>query len=45
MPRVGFEPMIAAVKRANIDHALDRAATVIGIITHIDLKITGHILR
>jgi hypothetical protein len=28
MARVGFEPMIAVLKRAKAVHALDRAATV-----------------
>jgi hypothetical protein len=32
MPRVGFEPMIPMLERAMTVHALDRAATVIGII-------------
>jgi hypothetical protein len=31
MPRVGLEPTIPVFKRANTVHALDRAATVIGI--------------
>jgi hypothetical protein len=34
MPQVEFEPMIPTIKtfqRANISHALDRAATVIGV--------------
>jgi hypothetical protein len=31
MPRVGFEPTIAAFKRAKTVHALDGAATVIGL--------------
>jgi hypothetical protein len=31
MPRVGFEPTIPAFKRAQTFHALDRAATVIGL--------------
>jgi hypothetical protein len=30
MPRMGFEPMIPAIKRAKTVHTLDRAATVIG---------------
>jgi hypothetical protein len=30
MPRVRFEPTIPAFERAKTDHALDRAATVIG---------------
>jgi hypothetical protein len=29
MPKVGFEPTIPVFERANIFHALDRAATVI----------------
>jgi hypothetical protein len=31
MPRVGFEPAIPVFERAKTVHALDRAATVIGI--------------
>jgi hypothetical protein len=31
MPRVGFERMISVLERAITVHALDRAATVIGI--------------
>jgi hypothetical protein len=31
MPRVGFEPTIPVFKRAKTVHALDRAATVIGL--------------
>jgi uncharacterized membrane protein len=31
MPRVGFEPTTPAFERAKIVHALDRAATVIGV--------------
>jgi hypothetical protein len=30
MPLVEFEPTISAFERVKIDHALDRAATVIG---------------
>jgi hypothetical protein len=30
MPRVGFEPTIAVLERANKVYALDRAASVIG---------------
>jgi hypothetical protein len=30
MPRVGFDPTIAAFERAKTVHALDRAAAVIG---------------
>jgi hypothetical protein len=33
MPQVGFEPMIPVFERAKTAHALDRAATVIGINT------------
>jgi hypothetical protein len=33
MPWVGFEPTIPAFERAKTVHALDRAATVIGVIT------------
>jgi hypothetical protein len=36
MPRVGFEPTIPVFKRAKTVHALDRAATVIGL--HLLLK-------
>jgi hypothetical protein len=48
MPRVGFEPKIPAFERAKTVHALDRAATVIGI-KHTDrkkfqMKIYIHIL-
>jgi hypothetical protein len=32
MPRVGFEPMTPAFERAKTVHALDRAATVFGLI-------------
>jgi hypothetical protein len=32
MPRVGFEPTIPVFKRAKTVRALDRAATVIGIV-------------
>jgi hypothetical protein len=32
MPRVGFEPVIPVLKRAKTVHALDRAATVMGIL-------------
>jgi hypothetical protein len=31
MPRVGFEPTIPVFERAKAVHALDHAATVIGI--------------
>jgi hypothetical protein len=31
MPQVGFEPMIPVFERAKTVHALDRAATVIGL--------------
>jgi hypothetical protein len=31
MPRVGFEPMILVFQRTKMVHALDRAATMIGI--------------
>jgi hypothetical protein len=34
MPEVGFEPMIPVFERAKTVHALDCAATVIGIIYH-----------
>jgi hypothetical protein len=32
MPRVGFEPTIPVFERAKTVHALDRAATVIGVL-------------
>jgi hypothetical protein len=32
MPQVGFDPMITVFERAKIIHALDRAATVIGLL-------------
>jgi hypothetical protein len=35
MPSVGFEPTIPAFERAKTVHALDRAATVIGIKEHL----------
>jgi hypothetical protein len=38
MPRVGFEPMIAAFERAKTVHALDHTATVIGNTTEPHLK-------
>jgi hypothetical protein len=31
MPRVGFKPAIAVLERAETVHALNRAATVIGV--------------
>jgi hypothetical protein len=31
MPSVGLEPTIAALERAKTDHAVDHAATVVGI--------------
>jgi hypothetical protein len=34
MPQVAFEPMIPAFERAKTVHALDCAATVIGIYRH-----------
>jgi hypothetical protein len=34
MPRVGLEPTIPVFERAKTVHALDRAATVIGKISH-----------
>jgi hypothetical protein len=34
MPRVGFEPTIPVFERAKTVHALDRAATVNGLLTH-----------
>jgi hypothetical protein len=36
MPQVGFELMIPVFERAKTVHALDRAATVIGV--HLELK-------
>jgi hypothetical protein len=39
MPRVGFDPRIPAFERAKTDHALDRAATVIGAANSNALKI------
>jgi hypothetical protein len=33
MPRVGFEPIIAASKRAKTVHALDHSATATGLTT------------
>jgi hypothetical protein len=44
MPWVGFEPSIPAFKRAKTVHALDRAATVIGI-SGICLFINNHFER
>jgi hypothetical protein len=38
MPSVGFEPIIPVFERAKTLHALDRAATVIGLIVINDLK-------
>jgi hypothetical protein len=39
MPLVGFEPMIPVFERAKTFHALDRAATVIGMFPHLhDVK-------
>jgi hypothetical protein len=35
MPRVGSEPTIPVFQRAQTVHALDRAATVIGIMIYI----------
>jgi hypothetical protein len=39
MPRVGFEPRMPAFERAKTFHALDSAATVIG------LRVYGTVLR
>jgi hypothetical protein len=36
---VGFEPTIPAFEQAKIFHALDRAATVIGFLSTIILKV------
>jgi hypothetical protein len=36
---VGFEPTIPAFELAKIVHALDRAATVIGILDNIQVRI------
>jgi hypothetical protein len=41
MPRVGFEPMIQVFVRAKTVHALDRAATVIGIHQYYRHQITS----
>jgi hypothetical protein len=38
MPWVGFESTIAAFERAKTVHALDRAATVVGILRDIRLQ-------
>jgi hypothetical protein len=35
MPVIGFEPTIPVFKRAKTVHASDRAATVIGLVTHL----------
>jgi hypothetical protein len=39
MPRVRFEPMILVFERAKTVHALDRAATVIGLAEFLQIKI------
>jgi hypothetical protein len=39
MPWVGFEPTIPAFERAKTVHALDRAATVIGIICEVGIEL------
>jgi hypothetical protein len=36
MPRVGYEPTIPVFERAKTVHALDRAATVIGVVNHLE---------
>jgi hypothetical protein len=38
MPRVGFESMIPVFERAKTVHTLDRAATVIGYVTYMNIK-------
>jgi hypothetical protein len=35
MPRVGFEPTIPVFERAKTVHALDRAATLIGLMRYL----------
>jgi hypothetical protein len=42
MPRVGFEPTIPVLERVNIFHALDGAATVIGLISSF-LRLYRHV--
>jgi hypothetical protein len=44
MPQVGFEPMIPVFERAKTVHALDRAATMIGIISVYILHICLYIV-
>jgi hypothetical protein len=48
MPRVGFEPMIQVFERVKTVHALDRAATVIGIVSFNSkfhtIAITGNLI-
>jgi hypothetical protein len=44
MPRVGFEPMIPVFEQAKTVHALDCAATVIGIMITKGIKIFGECL-
>jgi hypothetical protein len=39
MPRFGFEPITSVFKRAETIHALDRAATVIGLLDFIIIVI------
>jgi hypothetical protein len=41
MPRVGFEPTILAFERANTVHALDCAATVIGLVSLVTVNNVG----
>jgi hypothetical protein len=42
MPRVGFEPMIPASKRAKIVHAVDHSATVTGPLYRYSQTICNH---
>jgi hypothetical protein len=39
MPRVGFEPLIPVFERAKTVHALDRAATVTGVLVIISTNL------
>jgi hypothetical protein len=45
MHRVGFEPKIPVLERAKTVHALDHAATVIGIIRPRWMELAGHVTR
>jgi hypothetical protein len=40
MPRVGFEPMIPAFERVKTCHALDHAATVVGLSLYIKVNLS-----